>query len=63
MSQGKLSPFLEWWFSDLNGVRGTERRDVEAKKCPCLAARARLWRLPRLFGDNTHAVVTRPKWA
>ena len=22
-----------------------------------------LWRLPRLFGDDTHAVNTRPRWA
>ena len=33
------------------------------KKCPCPSACASLWRLPSLFGDDTHAVGTRPKWA
>ena len=58
--------FFGGWFSIVNGVRtlGSERLDVEAlKKYPCLAACASLWRLPRLFGDDTHAVVAQPKWA
>ena len=33
------------------------------RKIPCLAACASQWRQPSLFGDDTHAVVTRPKWA
>ena len=64
MSHGILSPFFGSWFSDLNGVkqRETERPDVEApEKCPCRAAVAGLWIVPRLFGDDTHAVA-RPKW-
>ena len=58
--------FFGSWFSDVNGAQteGSERPDVEApKKCSCPAACARLWRQPSLFGDDTHAVVTRPKWA
>ena len=31
------------------------------EKCPCLAACASVWRQPSLFGDDTRAVVTRPK--
>ena len=61
-----IANFFGWWFSKVNGVQtlGSERLDVEAlKKYPCLAACASLWRLPRLFGDDTHAVVTLPKWA
>ena len=43
---------------------GSERLDVEAlKKYPCPTACASLWRQPSLFGDDTHAVATRPKWA
>ena len=38
--------------------------DVEAPwKVPCPAAGASPWRLHRLFGDDTHAVVAQPKWA
>ena len=33
------------------------------KKYQCLAACASLWRQPSLFGDDTHAVGTRPRWA
>ena len=33
------------------------------QKCQCPAACASLWRLPSLLGDDTHAVVARPKWA
>ena len=50
----------------MSGVQtqGSERLDVEAlKKCPCPAACASLWKLPSLFGDDTHAVGTRPRWA
>ena len=32
-------------------------------KCLCLGAGVSLWREPSLFGDDTHAVVARPKWA
>ena len=32
-------------------------------KCHCPAACASLWRLPCLFGNDTHAVVAQPKWA
>ena len=52
-------------FSDVNGVQKerTERPDVEALwKYPCPAACASRRRQPSLFGDDTHAVVTRPKW-
>ena len=58
--------FFGWWFSEVSGIQteGSERLDVEAlEKCPCPAACASLWRLPRLFGDDTHAVDTRPRWA
>ena len=34
-----------------------------SKECPDPAACASLWRPPSLFGDDTHAVVARPKWA
>ena len=45
-------------------TEGSERLDVEAPtKCPCPAACASPWRLLRLFGDDTHVVDTRPKWA
>ena len=50
----------------MNGIQtlGSERLDVEAlKKYPCLAACATLWRQPSLFGDDTLAVVTRPRRA
>ena len=53
-------------FTDVNGVQTerTERPDVEApQKYPSPAACASHWRQPSLFGDDTHAVVTRPKWA
>ena len=66
VSWGIVAIFIGSFFSDLNGVkrRGTERPDVEApKKCPCPAACASIWRLLRLFGDDTYAVVARPKWA
>ena len=33
------------------------------KKYPCPAACVSQWRQPSLFGDDTHAVVKRPKWA
>ena len=33
------------------------------KKYPCPAACANLWRQPSLFGDDTHAVGTWPRWA
>ena len=32
-------------------------------KYSCPAVCAIQWRQPSLFGDDTHAVVTRPKWA
>ena len=50
----------------MNGIQTeeSERPDVEApQRCPCLPACASLWRQPSLFGDDTHAVVARPKWA
>ena len=52
-------------FPDVNGIRteGSERPDVEApEKWPCLAACESQRRQPILFSDDTHAVVTRPKW-
>ena len=61
-----IANFFGWWFSEVNGIKtfGSERLDVEPlKKYPCLAACASLWRQPSLFGDGTHAVGTRPKWA
>ena len=32
------------------------------EKYPCIASCASSWRLPRLFGDDTHAAVARPRW-
>ena len=58
--------FFGRWFSEVKGIQtlGSERLDVEAlKKYPCPAACASLWRQPSLFGDDTHAVDTRPRWA
>ena len=49
----------QWWFSEVNGIQteDSECLDVEApKKCPCPAACASLWRLLRLFGDDTPPV-------
>ena len=58
--------FLDGGFFEVIGIQtlGSERLDVEAlKKYPCPAACASLWRQPSLFGDDTHAVSTRPRWA
>ena len=64
--RGNYRQFFVSWFSEVNGIEteGSERSGAEAPQtCPCPAACASLWRLPSLFGDDTHAVVTRPKWA
>ena len=52
-------------FSEVNGIQteGSERLDVEAsKECLCLAACASQ-RTAQSRGDDTHAVVKRPKGA
>ena len=55
VSGGNIANFLDGGFSEVNGVA--------LEKYPCPAAGASQWRLPGLLGDDTHAVVTRPRWA
>ena len=64
--RGNYRQFFVSRFSEVNGERRRKlcAWNVEAPwKCPCPGECASLWRLPSLFGDDTHAAVAWPKWA
>ena len=66
MFQNISSPFLVIVVFKRERIKTkeTERMDVVAlKKYQCPAACVSQWRQPSLCGDDTHAVVKRPKWA
>ena len=66
MSQVKLLPIFwivvyrrEWCSNRANGAPRCGGASEISISCCCASE----WRQPSLFGDDTHAVVTRPKWA